>query len=184
MTAAMTPDEMRALLLEHEIAELEQDVERTMATLCDEPRYELPAFGLAIVGTDAVRATYERLLGDVVDVKIAAKARVLAVYENALVREAVISFDKPDGSRVSGTYNVVLSFDPESKKIQGERMYMDTNFAEYMRNLLGIGNGFEDTPGVLPLSEVLPNIERHDAFDDAATKGLTINHPQGAPTPA
>lgn len=183
MTAGLSREEMEAILLEHEIAELEQDVERTMATLCDEPRYEFPAFGVAILGTDAVRATYNRILGEVVEVNLAAEARVLAVDTNTMVREAVVSFDKPDGSRVSGTYSVVMSFDSDTKTIAGERMYMDTNFAEHMRRVLG-EDFFTNTPGVVPLSGVLPNIERHDAFAAAEAQGLSINHPQGTPAHA
>lgn len=175
MAAELTKKEMEEILLEHEIAELEQDVERTMATLGPNPRYELPALGYAISGTDAVRETYNRILGYNIERDVAAEMRVHAVAENTLIREAVVSFNMPDGSRRSGTYIVVMSFDAETKKIIGERMYMDPHFAEYMSDQ--IGDNFDQVPGVTPLWDVLPNIAVHDAFAVAERKGKKINRP-------
>lgn len=171
----LTKSEMEDILLEHEIAELEMDVDRTMATLTDDPQYELPALNLAIRGTDAVRETYKRIMRYVVDRDIAAEMRVHAVAANTLIREACVSFNLADGSRVTGLYIVVMSFDAEQKKITGERMFMDTAFATYMSEQLG--DDFADVPGVTSLGAVLPNIERHDAFAVAERKGKTINRP-------
>lgn len=171
----LTKQEMEELLLEHEIAELEEDVERTMATLCDDPRYEFPVLGLAVQGTDAVRETYRRIMQNVIDRNVAAEMRTHAVSTNTLVREAVVSFNLSEGKRVTGTYNVVLTFDPDQRKIVGERMYMDQNFAAYMSQQLG--PDFKDVPGVTSLYDVLPNIEVHDAFEVAARRGRTINRP-------
>lgn len=171
----MSKKEMEEILLEHEIAELEEDVERTMATLVDNPQYELPGLGVAISGTEAVRETYRRIMRTVVNRDVAAEMRVHAVADNTLIREACVSFNLADGSRVSGLYCVIMSFDPEQRKITGERMYMDPTFAAYMREQ--VGDDFESVPGVKPLSAVLPNIERHDAFAVAERKGKTIHRP-------
>lgn len=176
MAAELTKKEMEEILLEHELAELEQDVERTMATLVDSPHYELPTLGFAIRGTDAVRETYRRIMRTVVERDIAAEMRVHAVSANTLIREAVVSMNLADGSRVSGTYNVIMSFDPEQRKITGERMYMDTNFAAYMTEQLG--DDFDQVPGVTKLAEVLPNIARHDAFAVAERKGVEFRDPR------
>ncbi|HJQ05469.1 MAG TPA: hypothetical protein VJ872_08505 [Nocardioides sp.] len=174
----LTKAEMEEILLEHEIAELEQDVPRTMATLVDNPQYELPTLGFAIRGTEAVTETYRRIMRTVVERDIAAEMRVHAVAANTLIREAVVSMNLADGTRVSGTYNVIMGFDPEQRKITGERMYMDTNFAAYMTEQLG--EDFDQVPGVTKLGDVLPNIERHDAFAVAERKGKTINRPAAA----
>ncbi|GHE76130.1 hypothetical protein GCM10017786_01300 [Amycolatopsis deserti] len=171
----LSKKEMEEILLEHEIAELEEDVERTMATLVDEPQYELPTLGFAIRGADAVRETYRRIMRRVVSRDVAAEMRVHAIAANTLIREACVSFNLADGRRVTGTYSVIMSFDAEKKKITGERMYMDTNFAAYMTEQLG--DDFADVPGVTALGDVLPNIERHDAFAVAERKGKTINRP-------
>lgn len=174
--AGMSKKEMEEILLEHEIAELEMDVERTMATLVDNPQYELPGIGVAISGTEAVRETYRRIMRTVVDRDVAAEMRVHAVAENTLIREACVSFNLASGERVTGLYCVIMSFDPEQRKITGERMYMDPNFAAYMREQ--VGEDFEDVPGVRPLAETLPNIVRHDAFAVAERKGKQINDPR------
>jgi hypothetical protein len=176
MSAALSKNEMEEILLEHEIAELEMDVERTMATLIDDPQYELPTLGFAIRGADAVRETYRRIMRTVVDRDIAAEMRVHAIAANTLIREACVSFNLADGRRVTGLYSVIMSFDPEKEKITGERMYMDTNFAAYMTEQLG--DDFDQIPGVTKLADVLPNIERHDAFAVAERKGKEFNDPR------
>ena len=51
----LTKDEMDDLLLAHEKAELEYDVEATMATLVANPHFEFPTLGFAIDGWDGVR---------------------------------------------------------------------------------------------------------------------------------
>ena len=176
MAADLTKSEMEDLLLEHEVAELEMDVERTMRTLIDDPQYELPTLGYAIRGADAVRETYRRIMRTVVDRDIAAEMRVHAIADNTLIREAVVSMNLADGRRVSGTYSVIMSFDADKRKITGERMYMDTNFAAYMTEQLG--DDFHEVPGVTALADVLPNIARHDAFAVAERKGKEFNDPR------
>ncbi len=173
--AELTKQEMEAILLEHEIAELEQDVERTMATLVPHPHYELPALGVAIDGTDAVRAVYQRIMPYVSTRDVAAEKRVHAVAANTLVREAYVSFDTSGGERVTGLYMVVMSFDPTLKLISGERMYMDTVFAEMMAEQLGDDLG--SLPGITPLTDSAPVIDKHDAYAVAEARGLSINAP-------
>jgi hypothetical protein len=179
VTTELTKSEMEDLLLEHEIAELEMDVERTMRTLIDDPQYELPTLGFAIRGAEAVRETYRRIMRTVVDRDIAAEMRVHAIAANTLIREACVSFNLADGRRVTGLYSVIMAFDPEQKKITGERMYMDTNFAAYMTEQLG--DDFDQLDGVTTLGDVLPNIERHDAFAVAERKGKEFHDPRLSP---
>lgn len=169
----MTKQEMEAILLAHEKAELEEDLDATMATLVPVPHYELPTLGYAFDGYDAVREAYSRILPGTRSRNVAAKMRVHAMSHNTLVREAHVSFTKSSGERVTGGYIVVMTFDPEHKLIAGERMYMDTNFAEMMAE--NLGPDFADVPGVTKLSEVAPMIERHDAYEVAERRGITIN---------
>ena len=168
----MTLKEMEAVLLAHEIAELEQDIDATMATVVPDPHYELSALGWIIDGPAAVREMYRRILPmDHRDV--AAKKRIHAVSENSLLREAVMSFNNLEGKRVSGLYLVVLAFDPVLKLISGERMYMDPLFGQMMSEQLG--PDFGEVPGVSRTADRLPIVAKHDAYAWAESEGLTID---------
>ncbi|MEZ0364857.1 hypothetical protein ACAG26_14295 [Mycobacterium sp. pUA109] len=171
--AEMTKKEMEEILLAHEKGELEEDLDATMATLVDNPHYELPTLGYAFDGYDAVREAYSRIMPGTRNRNVAAKMRVHAIDSNTLVREAHVSFNASSGERVNGNYIVVMSFDPEQRLISGERMYMDTNFAQMMSE--NLGPDFADVPGVTKLSDVAPTIDRHDAYEVAARRGITIN---------
>ena len=169
----MTKNEMEEVLHAHEKGELEEDLDATMATLVDNPHYELPTLGYAFDGYDAVREAYSRIMPGTRTRNVAAKMRVHAIDSNTLVREAHVSFNTRSGERVNGNYIVVMSFDPEQRLISGERMYMDTNFAAMMSE--NLGPDFADVPGVTKLSDVAPTIDRHDAYEVAERKGITIN---------
>ncbi|WP_245921956.1 hypothetical protein [Nocardia nova] len=171
----MTLKEMEEVLLAHEIAELEQDVEATMATLAPNPHYELAFVGLAVDGEDAVRETYRRILSGNQGRDVAAEARVYGVAANTLMREAHMTFNTRQGERVNGLYLVVMSFDPELKLISGERMYTDPVFGQMM--IEQIGPDFENLPGVTRIRDTAPTIAKHDAYQAAAAAGLTINAP-------
>lgn len=169
----LTKKEMEAILLQHEIAELEEDIDATMATLAPNPHYELVTLGYAFDGEEAVREAYKRILPYNKNRNVAAEMRVHAVAKNTLIREAYVSFNTSSGERVTGQYLVVMSFDPVAKLISGERMYMDPLFAAMMTE--NIGDDFESLPGVSKLSDVAPMIDRHDAYAVAERRGLTIN---------
>jgi len=177
-TDQLTRQEMEDIMFEHEKAELEFDVAATMATLVPDPHYELPFLGLAVDGWDAIEETYRRIiLPGARDRNVQAVARGYMEGKNTLTREAHVTVDDDDGNRVTGTYMVVMEFDPATKKIKGERMYADTVFGGMMAKLLG--DDFATLPGVTRIADTAPIIERHDAFDDAAARGVTINHPLG-----
>ena len=173
----LTPEEMADLLLEHEIAELEYDIDRTMATLVPNPHFELCFMGLAVDGWDAVREMYSRMLvrgGEARNLQ--ADARIVMMDNNHIVREALISFDDEDGTRRTGLYNVVVEFDPETKKIKGERMYGDLTYGRFMSKI--VGDDLAQIPGVSQISASLAVINVHDAFAAAAARGLEINNPR------
>jgi hypothetical protein len=152
MTTTLTLQQMEELLAIHEMAEFNLDLDGTMATLVDNPIYELPALNWYIEGRDAVRETYRRLLhgGDVRN--LWAEKRTHAVTASSLCREAYVYIDTDEGGRVTGRYNVVMDF--EGDKIAGERMFMDATFAKAMHEILG--PDFGDVPGVSPLDEKSP----------------------------
>lgn len=171
----LTKKEMEEILLVHEIAELEMDVEATMATLAPNPHYELASLGWAIDGEDAVRETYRRILPNR-GRDVAAEKRVHAMAANTLLREAFMSFNSLEGERLTGLYLVVMAFDPELKKISGERMYMDPNFGKMMAE--NLGPDFGGLPGVSRIGDGMAAIEKHDAYKYAEARGLSINPPR------
>lgn len=176
--ADLTRYEMEGLMLDHEKAELEYDLDSTMASLVPNPHFEIAFLGLAIDGYDAVRELYRRMINfGAKEWNFQAVARVIAEAKNTLIREAHISFDKPEGGRVTGQYIVVMEFDPQLKKIVGERMYADTVYADLMTGV--IGDDLVDVPGITRLSDHAPVINVHDAFALAASRGVTIDHPLG-----
>lgn len=178
MAQELDRNQMQEILIAHEKAELEGDLEATLATLTPTPRYELATLGWAIDGMDAVRETYQRILPGAEKWNIAAEARGYTWSENTMVREAHVSFDTLEGERVTGLYMVVMTFDPELKKISGERMYMDPHFANMMAT--DLGDDFGSVPGVSRISETAPVIETHDAIADAAARGISIKRPARA----
>lgn len=171
----LTRYEMDGLMLDHEKAELEYDLDATMATLVPNPHFEIPFLGYAIDGYDAVREMYRRMISfGSKEYNFQAYARVIAEAKNTLIREAHISFDTPEGKRVTGLYIVVMEFDPELKKIVGERMYADTTYAAFMKEVIG---DLSNVPGISRISDGAPVIDVHDAFELAASRGVTIDNP-------
>lgn len=149
-TTKLTLEQMEELLIAHETAEFNMDLDGVMATLVEHPVFEMPAVGLQIEGYEAVREMYRRFLAGGDRMNIWADRRVHAVSDNELVREAYVYFDTPEG-RVTGQYCVVLTF--EGDKLLGEKFYMDVTFAKAMSEALG---DILDLPGVHRLADVAP----------------------------
>lgn len=171
----MTREEMDEVLLAHEIAELEYNLEATLATLVPDPHFELCFMGLQVDGIDAVREMYSRLLyKGARDRDVMADARVIAEGPNALVREAWVTLTNDEGERVTGLYMVTVEFDPVLKKIKGERMYGDPAYAAEMVKV--VGADLADYPGVSKLSDHAPILDKHDAFAAAAARGIHIDN--------
>lgn len=146
-----TIQQMEELLAIHEMAEFKLDIDATLATLVDDPRYELPSIGWSIKGKDAVRELYARMLTGGDERNIWADKRVHAINDTTLCREAYVYFDTGEG-RVTGQYFAVIVFSGD--RILGERLYMDKAFADVMSQILGAD--FGDVPGVSRLADVVP----------------------------
>ncbi|WP_176594351.1 hypothetical protein [Sphingobium sp. EM0848] len=147
----LTRAEMEEILFAHGKAELEFDVDATMATVVPEPHYEIPFLGMAIDGWDAVHEMYRRLIPGNKNRNIEYRQRVDAIGDNILLNEAYVTFDTPEGERVTGLYMVLVEFDPHLKKVVGERIYTDPVFGRmWIENL---GDDFIDLPGVSKITE-------------------------------
>jgi len=161
--------EMEELLAIHEMAEFNLDIDATVATLVENPQYELPSCGWSIKGKDAVRELYRRMLIGGDKRNIWADKRVHAINETTLCREAYVYFDTEKG-RVTGQYFAVVEF--KDNLILGERLYMDSTFAAAMNEVLGAD--FGDVPGVSRLADVVPPpVPR---MDRAAAHAANSNH--------
>ncbi|MET9211547.1 MULTISPECIES: nuclear transport factor 2 family protein [unclassified Nocardia] len=174
----LTFEQMENILLAHEKAELEMDIEATMATVSPNGRWEFPSDGLVAIGLDAIREHYRRMLPGAQQWNIAAEKRVHAGGPNSLVREAWVSWNTPEGSRLKGLYLVVMTFDPETELISAERLYTDANYAKFMERQLDVET-YKEFPGVQTIESVAPVIDTHDAFEMAELRGMTIDGKYG-----
>ena len=164
----LTLEQMEEVLVAHETAEFNMDLDGVMDTLVDHPVFEMPAVGIRIEGKEAVREMYRRFLAGGDRMNIWADRRVHAVSDNELVREAYVYFDTPEG-RVTGQYCVVMTF--EGNKLLGERFFMDSSFAKATSEALG---NLLDLPGVSLLADVNPPpVPR---LDRAAAHAANSNH--------
>lgn len=150
----LTKEEMEAILFAHGKSELEFDADGTMTTVVPKPHYEIAVLDLAIDGWDAVYEMYRRLLSGNRGRNIQFQPRTDGVGRNTLFSEAYISFDTSAGKRVTGLYMVVVEFDPELKKVIGERMYTDQIFGQMWAE--NIGKDFPDLPGVSRIRDGAP----------------------------
>jgi hypothetical protein len=144
--AAPTLEILEQLLVRHEQYEFEYDLEGTIGTLIDIPRYELPTLGWRIEGKEAVTELYKRMLTGAEWRAMWADKRVHAWGGSTLCREAFLYFNTADGDRVTGQYFAAFEVEPDSGLIVGERLYMDAAFAEAMAE--DLGPDFGDIPGV------------------------------------
>lgn len=170
MTTKLTLPEMEELLALHEKAEFEMDIDATMATLVENPAYELPSIGWYILGREAVFETYQRMLRGSDIRNVWADKRVHAISDSTLCREAYVYFDTA-GGRVTGQYFTVIEF--EDDKIRGERMYTDAAWSSELGLMLG-GEDFGKVPGVSRLADMVPPpVPR---LDRAAVHAANQNH--------
>lgn len=156
----LTLEEMEAILAQHEICELAQDIEGTMKTVAPNPYYEFPTSGWRVDGEEGVREHYRRSLFSGGLQNVASRKRVHGVGPNTLFREAWFSFDGEDGERKTGQYLAVIEFDPETKKIVSERQYSDSIFEQFLAPHLGADYG--EVEGVTRLNSNTKPVSREE----------------------
>lgn len=167
--AEFTREQMEALLAVHEEAEFNDDLDATMATLVENPVYELPTLGYRIEGRDAVLETYKRMIPTAKKQNAWADRRVHAVSPTTLCREAYVYFNTDEG-RKTGQYFALIEF--QGDKILGERMYMCDTYAKEMAKMFD--EDFDKLPGVHRLQDVSP--PPVDPEDRAAMHAANQNH--------
>jgi hypothetical protein len=129
---------LQAALYRHGLMELERDLDGTMATVVDNPHYELVNVGWRLDGRAAVREMYRRMYAG--PQPLTTDGRVLGASPNSLCYEVSVRFEPEVVSRDL----TVLTF--EGDLVASEVFYTDPSFTKVMRQALG--DDFGDVPGV------------------------------------
>jgi len=118
---AKSTDELVAIAHAHAAAEARDDFDTTMATLDDDPVYELLPAGLAFRGRDAARAYYEHFFAHVKPMVTGYELRNEWTNDRGLGQEYVIDFRLPDGTIERHHVLGILTFGVSA--LSGERLY-------------------------------------------------------------
>jgi SnoaL-like domain len=114
----------------HAAAEAADDFDTVMATLEDDPVYELQPRGIAFRGRDAARTYYEHFFVTVKPMIAGYDLRNEWVNDEGVAQEYVIHFALPDGSRESHPVMAILTFGETA--LSGERLYASDRLLELL----------------------------------------------------
>jgi hypothetical protein len=124
-------DAMVAVALAHAAAEAAGDLEETMATLGDDPVYELLPRGVALRGRDAARRYYEHFFANVMPRVTGFDLRSEWVTDEGVLQEYTL-FVEGLGAAGSGHSIIgILTFGDDGK-LSGERLYASDALLEFM----------------------------------------------------
>ncbi len=126
----LTTDELIAMAHAHAAAEAVDDYETVMATLDDDPVYELQPVGRAFRGRDAAKVYYDHFFGTVKPMIAGYDLRNEWANDNGVAQEYVIHFALPDGTQESHAVMAVLTFG--EKALSGERLYASERLYELL----------------------------------------------------
>ena len=129
-SVAATTEQLVEIAHAHALAEANDDLETTMATLDDDPVYELLPRGVAFRGRDAARRYYEHFFGTVKSLIAGYDLRSEWTNSNGVAQEYVIHFRLPDGTEESHRVMAVLTFG--ESVLSGERIYASDRLLELL----------------------------------------------------
>ena len=115
-----TTDELAAVARTHAAAEAVDDLATTLATLGDDPVYELLPMGVAFHGRPAARTYYEHFFGTVRPLVRHYELRNEWVNDRGLAQEYVIEFGLPEGVEHHPVLSILVFGD---SALSGERVY-------------------------------------------------------------
>ncbi len=115
-------DAMVQVALTHASAEADGDLEGTMATLGDDPVYELQPMRRLLRGRDATRAYYEHFFAHFLPKVAGYEMRNEWVTDEGLGQEYAMDVSDADGGTRSHAIIGILTFG-SSGKLSGERLY-------------------------------------------------------------
>ena len=122
---------MVAVALAHASAEAAGDLEETMATLDDDPLYELLPRGVALRGRDAARRYYEHFFANVMPRVTGYDLRSEWVTDEGVLQEYRLYVDGLDAPSEGHSIIGILTFG-DGGKLSGERLYASDALLEFM----------------------------------------------------
>jgi ketosteroid isomerase-like protein len=117
----LTRDQLIEIAHRHAAAEARGDMDATMATLGDDPVYELLPVGLTFRGRDAARTYYEYFFSTFRPMAERGELRSEYVSDDGLAQEYVLHVRLPDGTQERHPLVSVLTFGESA--LAGERVY-------------------------------------------------------------
>jgi steroid delta-isomerase-like uncharacterized protein len=121
----------KRLWQKHVLAENKRDIPGLLATLVDDPLYEIMATGLQYKGKEGVASFYQGLFDGMPDANF--NLKTVTIDENMVVEESVFEgthtgplFNLPPSGKFI-TFPLVIMFPVVGDKFGGERMYFDMN---------------------------------------------------------
>jgi hypothetical protein len=120
-----------AVARSHAAAEGEGDIEATMATLDEDPIYELQPLGLTLRGRDIARQYYEHFFANCQPRITGYELRSEWVAEEGVLQEYTLHIDNPDGTNTRHDLIGILIF-AAAGKLSGERLYASDELLHFM----------------------------------------------------
>lgn len=130
----MDPAAVLALCHEHAAAEADEEMDRVLATLVDEPVFEFFPLNRRVRGRANIEAFYRDQYGRFATRVLGYDVLNEWTNERAALQEYVIDLAEDDGSTRSYHVMSMMPVDEETGLLTGERLYCDEGF---VRALLG-----------------------------------------------
>ena len=130
----MTSNDREAMItvaLAHAAAEANRDIEATMATLGDDPKYELQPMGRTLRGRDNAREYYEHFFANVQPRITGYELRSEWISDEGVLQEYVLEVDDPDGGTTRHHIIGILTFGTTTT-LSGERLYASDELITFM----------------------------------------------------
>ena len=124
-------DAMVAVALAHATAEGAGDLDETMATLGDNPVYELLPRGVVLRGREAARRYYEHFFDNVMPRVTGFDLRSEWVTDEGVLQEYTLFVDGLGEPGVDHSIIGILTFGDDGK-LSGERLYASDALLEFM----------------------------------------------------
>jgi ketosteroid isomerase-like protein len=124
-------DAMVAVALAHAAAAAACDLDRTMATLNDDPVYELLPRGVVLHGRDAARRYYEHFFTNVMPRVTGFELRSEWVTDDGVLQEYTLFVDGLGEPGTGHSIIGILTFGNDGK-LSGERIYASDALLEFM----------------------------------------------------
>ena len=107
---ALTTEQLIEIAHAHAQSEADDDIDTTLATLEDDPVYELQPMGLAFRGRDAAKVYYDYFFSTVKPMIAGYELRGEWTSDQGVAQEYVINFRLDDGTEESHAVMSVLTF--------------------------------------------------------------------------